>query len=290
MGQPAAHDGGLLRRGRGRRRRRDRAAVRRRAGPARLVRPPDRPQHPEPAGRGGAPGPRPRPGRRLLVRRVADRVARAGGLGLVHRDRAGRRPGRGAGLRPGARPDRRRLGRPRRSGSPPARTRSPASASSPTWPRSCPRGSRPPRPLPSGGLPRVRAAQEFEALRDAADAPAERPTVFLATIGPIARHTARASFAANLFQAGGLATPSGDGASAGSPTRGRRSPASAAPTRTTPTSAAGLAAAAEGGRRHAGVAGRQAGPRRGRRRRLRVRRMRRPRGRCAPSTSRLHGH
>jgi len=66
---------------------------------------------------------------------------------------------------------------------------------------------------PSGGLPKVRAAQEFEALRDAADAAAQRPTVYLATIGPIARHTARAAFAANLFQAGGLQTPSGDGAS-----------------------------------------------------------------------------
>jgi methylmalonyl-CoA mutase len=65
--------------------------------------------------------------------------------------------------------------------------------------------------LPSGGLPRVRAAQEFEALRDAADAAAERPKVYLATIGPIARHTARAGFAGNLFQAGGLETPSGDG-------------------------------------------------------------------------------
>ncbi|MGY1635047.1 methylmalonyl-CoA mutase subunit beta [Geodermatophilus sp. SYSU D00742] len=67
--------------------------------------------------------------------------------------------------------------------------------------------------LPAGGLPRVRAAQEFEALRDRADAAATRPQVYLATIGPIARHTARATFAANLFQAGGLATPSGDGAS-----------------------------------------------------------------------------
>lgn len=65
---------------------------------------------------------------------------------------------------------------------------------------------------PGGGLPRVRAAQEYEALRDAADAAGERPTVHLATIGPIARHTARAAFAGNLFQAGGLATPAGDGA------------------------------------------------------------------------------
>ncbi len=73
---------------------------------------------------------------------------------------------------------------------------------------------------PSGGLPRVRAAQEFEELRDRADAAAQsgpgqsgsrRPAVYLATIGPIARHTARATFAGNLFQAGGLGTPSGDG-------------------------------------------------------------------------------
>jgi methylmalonyl-CoA mutase len=69
---------------------------------------------------------------------------------------------------------------------------------------------------PSGGLPRVRAAQEFEALRDAADAAlsssGSRPSVYLATMGPVARHTARATFAASLFQAGGLATPSAGGA------------------------------------------------------------------------------
>ncbi|GLX01210.1 methylmalonyl-CoA mutase family protein [Microtetraspora sp. NBRC 16547] len=56
------------------------------------------------------------------------------------------------------------------------------------------------------GLPRIRYAEEFEALRDLADAQDERPTVFLATIGPVAVHTARASFAANLFAAGGVAT------------------------------------------------------------------------------------
>jgi methylmalonyl-CoA mutase len=61
--------------------------------------------------------------------------------------------------------------------------------------------------LPAGGLPRVRAAQEFEELRDRAAG----GRVYLATIGPIAKHTARASFAGNLFQAGGLETPSGDG-------------------------------------------------------------------------------
>ncbi|QFZ24849.1 methylmalonyl-CoA mutase [Saccharothrix syringae] len=67
---------------------------------------------------------------------------------------------------------------------------------------------RPPAPEePGGGLPRVRYAQAYEALRDAADASPERPRVFLATLGPVAAHTARASFAANLFQAGGIETP-----------------------------------------------------------------------------------
>ncbi|MGP3960390.1 methylmalonyl-CoA mutase family protein [Nonomuraea sp. 3N208] len=56
-----------------------------------------------------------------------------------------------------------------------------------------------------GGLPKVRYAEEFEELRDLADAQPERPKVFLATIGPVAAHTARAAFAANLFQAGGFA-------------------------------------------------------------------------------------
>ncbi|MFD0904475.1 methylmalonyl-CoA mutase subunit beta [Actinomadura sediminis] len=66
---------------------------------------------------------------------------------------------------------------------------------------------------PGGGLPVVTYAQDFEALRDRSDAHADaagaRPAVFLATLGPIAVHTARASFAANLFQAGGLATVTG---------------------------------------------------------------------------------
>lgn len=66
-------------------------------------------------------------------------------------------------------------------------------------------------PPEAGALPRHRYAEDFEALRDAADAHAartgERAAVFLATLGPAAVHTARAGFAANLFQAGGLATP-----------------------------------------------------------------------------------
>lgn len=67
-------------------------------------------------------------------------------------------------------------------------------------------------PIPSivenGGLPKVRYALPFEDLRDRSDAylaeRGERPKVFLATLGPLAAHTARAMFASNLFQAGGV--------------------------------------------------------------------------------------
>lgn len=69
--------------------------------------------------------------------------------------------------------------------------------------------------LHSEALPSVRLAEPFEALRDKADASAkergQRPQVFLATLGPIADFTARAGFARNLFEAGGLAAPSHDG-------------------------------------------------------------------------------
>ncbi|MCL3817749.1 methylmalonyl-CoA mutase subunit beta [Aeromicrobium wangtongii] len=57
------------------------------------------------------------------------------------------------------------------------------------------------RPYPSP-LTVHRYAGEFEALRDE---PADKP-VFLAAMGPIASHTARATFAANLFAAGGVDT------------------------------------------------------------------------------------
>ncbi|SDX49988.1 heterodimeric methylmalonyl-CoA mutase small subunit [Modestobacter sp. DSM 44400] len=67
-------------------------------------------------------------------------------------------------------------------------------------------------PPGSGGLPRVRAAAEFEELRGRAEAAQPRPAVYLATLGSVARNTARATFAANLFQAGGLLTPSGEDA------------------------------------------------------------------------------
>ncbi|MFI8931039.1 methylmalonyl-CoA mutase family protein [Streptomyces sp. NPDC053474] len=61
---------------------------------------------------------------------------------------------------------------------------------------------------PTGGLPRVRRDEAYEALRSRSDAhlaaTGARPKVFLAALGPAAAHTARASFAANLFQAGGV--------------------------------------------------------------------------------------
>ncbi|HKN95618.1 MAG TPA: methylmalonyl-CoA mutase family protein, partial [Pseudonocardiaceae bacterium] len=68
-------------------------------------------------------------------------------------------------------------------------------------------------PEPTGGLPVFRYAEPYESLRDRSDdmlaATGRRPVVFLATLGPVAAHTARASFAANLLQAGGIETPSG---------------------------------------------------------------------------------
>ena len=69
----------------------------------------------------------------------------------------------------------------------------------------------------TGLLPSHRYAEIFEALRDRADAAetatGSRPTVFLATVGSVAAFTARSTFAANLFAAGGIATvTSGTGA------------------------------------------------------------------------------
>ena len=50
----------------------------------------------------------------------------------------------------------------------------------------------------------IRLAGDYEALRDAAASAAKTPTIFLATLGPLAEHNARADFARNLFAAGGL--------------------------------------------------------------------------------------
>ncbi len=64
-------------------------------------------------------------------------------------------------------------------------------------------------------LPRMRLAEPFEALRDASDreraATGARPRVFLANIGPLAEFTARATFAKNFFEAGGIEALGNDG-------------------------------------------------------------------------------
>ncbi|MFJ1706379.1 methylmalonyl-CoA mutase small subunit [Kitasatospora sp. NPDC088346] len=75
---------------------------------------------------------------------------------------------------------------------------------------------REPAPAPlTGGLPRVRRAEAYEALRARSDRHRDtsgaRPQLFLAALGPAAAHTGRLTFAANLFQAGGIETVVGQG-------------------------------------------------------------------------------
>jgi methylmalonyl-CoA mutase len=56
-----------------------------------------------------------------------------------------------------------------------------------------------------------RVAEPFEALRDYAEAFAARPKIFLANLGPVAAFTARATFAKNFFEAGGVEALGNDG-------------------------------------------------------------------------------
>ncbi len=82
-------------------------------------------------------------------------------------------------------------------------------------------GERPPAPMDSPAVPAAarftpftlhRWSDEFEVQRARADAAArtaERPVVFLATLGTLAQSTARATFAKNLFEAAGIRTVSG---------------------------------------------------------------------------------
>jgi methylmalonyl-CoA mutase len=64
-------------------------------------------------------------------------------------------------------------------------------------------------------LPRIRLAEPFEALRDASDrilaATGARPKIFLANLGTPADFTARATFAKNFFEAGGIEAVTNDG-------------------------------------------------------------------------------
>ncbi|MCW2317874.1 methylmalonyl-CoA mutase [Rhodoblastus acidophilus] len=68
-----------------------------------------------------------------------------------------------------------------------------------------------PAAAPAKGLAPQRVAAPFEALRDKAETFAARPKVFLANLGPIAAFTARATFAKNFFEAGGVQALSNDG-------------------------------------------------------------------------------
>ncbi len=64
-------------------------------------------------------------------------------------------------------------------------------------------------------LPAHRLAEDFEKLRDAADAykatKGDYPQIFLANMGAIAKHTARATFAKNFFEAGGVEAKGNNG-------------------------------------------------------------------------------
>ena len=76
-----------------------------------------------------------------------------------------------------------------------------------------------PSPYPAvlkfDSLPPMRLAEPFERLRDASDRvlaqSGARPKIFLANLGKPADFTARATFAKNFFEAGGLAAVSNDG-------------------------------------------------------------------------------
>ncbi|MFL5317740.1 MAG: methylmalonyl-CoA mutase family protein [Microvirga sp.] len=66
-----------------------------------------------------------------------------------------------------------------------------------------------------GALPSLRAAEPYERLREASDAllarTGARPKIFLANLGPPAAFTARAGFARNLFEAGGIEAVTNEG-------------------------------------------------------------------------------
>jgi methylmalonyl-CoA mutase len=70
----------------------------------------------------------------------------------------------------------------------------------------------------AAALPRLRLAEPFELLRDKSDQilakTGARPKVFLATLGTLAEFTARASFAKNFFEAGGIEAVAGEAAQA----------------------------------------------------------------------------
>jgi methylmalonyl-CoA mutase len=68
-------------------------------------------------------------------------------------------------------------------------------------------------PVSSSALPRIRLGEPFERLRDASDKilarTGARPKIFLAVLGKPADFSARANFAKNFFEAGGIETVEG---------------------------------------------------------------------------------
>ncbi|MGO4389673.1 methylmalonyl-CoA mutase family protein, partial [Microvirga sp. 2YAF29] len=70
-------------------------------------------------------------------------------------------------------------------------------------------------PVAIDPLPSTRVAEPFERLRDLSDAylarTGSRPKVFLANLGPVAAFTARATFAKNVFEAGGIEAITNEG-------------------------------------------------------------------------------
>jgi methylmalonyl-CoA mutase len=73
----------------------------------------------------------------------------------------------------------------------------------------------PPAAVTFEALPRIRLAEPFERLRDASDAHLQktgaRPRVFLANLGKLSEFTARATFARNFFEAGGIEAVTNEG-------------------------------------------------------------------------------
>lgn len=71
------------------------------------------------------------------------------------------------------------------------------------------------KPQEMAALKAAPLASDFDRLRDLSDMAVmlnrPRPSIFLANLGPVARHTARATFAKNFFEAGGIEAKGNEG-------------------------------------------------------------------------------
>jgi len=74
-----------------------------------------------------------------------------------------------------------------------------------------PRPNAPPVANAARALAPVRLAEPYERLRDAADACASPPAVFLASLGEISAHTVRSAWIRNTLASGGIAAQASDG-------------------------------------------------------------------------------